>query len=188
MPKIAVIDTDFLNHLSELNNHDNAFDLIVRFFDALNYKVLIHPLVHKHEKKPGANPLVKRLFAEGIVTVSDFLDAVVNDSIEKKQYEFVVRQVYRYFTGSDFPNIDLFTQWKKNDDFGEVHSAAMCVTLGCDYLLSDDKKVIRHIGGITKRVAQKFIHVYDRKQCCDIVKESGLMNHKELKLLKHKAK
>jgi len=184
---MAVIDTDFLNHLGELNNHDNAFDLIVRFFNALNYKVFMHPLVYKHEKKPGKNPLVERLFDEGIITVSDFLDVVVNNPVEKKQYEFVVRQVYSYFSGSDFPEIDLFTQWKKNADFGEVHSAAMCILLDCDYLLSDDNKVIRHIGGITKRVAQKFINVYDRKHCCDIVKETGLMNRMELRILRHKA-
>jgi len=64
----------------------------------------------------------------------------------------------------------------------------MCVVLECDYLLSDDNKAIRHIGSITKRVAQRFINVYNRQQCCDLVKETGLMKRKELRLLGHEAR
>jgi len=185
---MAVIDNDFLDHLGDLNNHDDAFDLIVKFFDALDYKVFIHPHVYKYEKKPGKNPLVERLFDEGVITVSDLFDVLACKPIEKTRYELVVKQVYKNFTGREFPKIDLFDKWQTGDDLGEVHSAAMCVILECDYLLSDDNKAVRYLGDITKKVAQKFIHVYNRQQCCDLVKKTGLMNRKELRLLGHTAK
>ena len=185
MPKMAVIDTDFLNHLGELDNHDNAFDLIVRFFDALNYKVLIHPLVYKHEKKPGTNPLVERLFDEGIITVSEFFTALEKKPIYKDHYDLVTRQIYKEFTGKEFPVIDIFTEWKKEEDFGEVHSAAMCVILDYDYLLSDDNETVKHMGNTTKRITQKYINVYNRQQCCDFVRATGLMTRNELRPLAH---
>lgn len=188
MPKMAVIDNDFLDHLGELRNHDDAFDLIVKFFDALDYKVYIHPLVYKFEKKPGNNPLIERLFNEDVIIVSDFFDVLETKPTDKSRYELIVKQVYREFTGKTFPVNDLYNEWKRHDDLGEVYSAAMCVVLECDYLLSDDNKAIKYIGNITKRVAQKFINVYSRQQCCDLLKADGLMSRKELKLIGHKVR
>ena len=50
MPKLAAIDNDFLSHLMNIKDHEDVYELIVRFFSALDLKVIMHPLLRLHEK------------------------------------------------------------------------------------------------------------------------------------------
>ena len=189
MPKPAVIDNDFLSHLGDLNNHSNAFDIILKFFTELDYKVFMHPFVYKYEMHPDLNnPLVMKLFEEGVITVPDLSEVLNGKSGGKTYYELIVKKIYKEFTGKAFPSIKVCDEWKSRVSLGEAHSAAMCVFMDCNYLLSDDNDAVRYLGKVTKRATQKFIHVYNRQDCCDFLRKSGKMSRKELKLIGHKAK
>ena len=117
-----------------------------------------------------------------LISVISVITAIMNEFLTP--FKSVVHRFYELGVISN----DIAFMLLEEYDLGEVYSAAMCVVLECDYLLSDDNKAIRHIGSITKRVAQRFINVYNRQQCCDLVKETGLMRRKELRLLGHKVK
>ena len=76
MPDYAAIDNDFLNHLVDMKDMGDAYDLILRFFHGLDFTVVMHPLIRKNEKNPNNNTLEDKLFSEGVITVPELSDAL----------------------------------------------------------------------------------------------------------------
>ncbi|MCL2627855.1 MAG: hypothetical protein FWD44_04060 [Oscillospiraceae bacterium] len=188
MKKMAVIDNDFLNHLVELNNRKDAFELIETFFGALEYKVVMHPLVFKYEKSPISNNLMEKLFNEQLICVPELSEIWTNLPTGQIYYNAMVKQIYYEFTGNPYPCSDVCGDWKKQESLGEIHSAAMCASLNYDVFLSDDNAAVRYLSKAVETAAQKTLIVYNRQQCCDILKEAGLLNHKILNIISHKKK
>ena len=188
MPKTAVIDNDFLNNLIDLRNHNDAYDIIVQFFAALDYKIVMHPLVFKHEKNPIYYPLMDRLFNEKVITVPELSELWSNISGGKTFYELMVKKVYSEFTGKQYPCHDVCGDWKKQDSLGEVHSVVMCIYMDCECFLSDDGEAVKYLGNATESATQKAVLIYDRQKCCDILKASGALNHNVLNIIGHKKK
>jgi len=188
MPKIAVIDNDFLNHLTELKNREDAFELINQFFTALDYRVVMHPLVYLHEKNPNPNPIMERLFQDGVISVMELSEIWAGKPGGQSYYETMVKQIYNTFTGKSYPCKSVCTEWKKQNSLGEVHSASMCIFIDCEYLLSDDNHAVQYLGDATKRATQKSILVYNRQQCCDSLKTIGALNHRALNAISHKVR
>ena len=185
MPKRAAIDTDFLTHLAGIRNIDDVYALIVRFFIAMDVEVIMHPLVYEHEKSPTANPIIDKLFAEGIILVpalQDILDAKPGGRL---MYEGMVMQMYGDYTGKKYPLSDVCSGWQKGCSLGEVHSAVMCVFLGCEYLFSDDMGAVRHMSRIIKVQTQTSVETLSRKMCGEMIKGSDIISGKERRLLSY---
>ena len=186
MQEFAAIDSDFLSHLVDINDTGDAYDLIVRFFGELDFTVVMHPLVRKYEINPNKSTLEDKLFSEGVITVPELADIWSNKPGGKRFYEIMVKEMYTRFTGQQYPCTDVCSEWKKQDDLGEIHTAAMCVFMGYGYLLSDDKSVVKKLGGVISRVTQASVQILNRDLCCDILKSRGLMKSNERNRLCHK--
>ena len=61
----------------------------------------------------------------------------------------------------------------------------MCVFMGCDYFLSDDKTVVRHMGKMIRNQTQTPVEVLDRKMCIDKIKDSEIISRDERRALGH---
>jgi len=185
MPKRAAIDTDFLNHLAGIRDIDDVYALIVRFFCAMDVKVIMHPLVYKHEKSPTSNPIIDKLFTEGIITVPTMQDILEAKPGGRLMYEGMVTQVYGDYTGKKYPLSDVCSGWQKGCSLGEVHSVVMCVFLDCEYLFSDDMDAVRHLCKIMKMQTQTSVDVLNRKMCGEKIKGSDIITGKERRLLSY---
>ncbi len=183
------IINDFLSHLIEIKGKKDVFELIVRFFQAMKVSPEMHPLVYSNECEYNQKPISKKLFADGVIKISDFAQITSNPD-KKRYYEMQVQMVYKQFMGKEYPCDDVCIDWAKGQSLGEVHTTVFCVMIGCDCFLSDDKDVARHLGNIIHKIMCKPISVKNRKDCCDQLKKlpqgSHDLNRDELRALSHK--
>ncbi|MCL2046331.1 MAG: hypothetical protein FWG88_08095 [Oscillospiraceae bacterium] len=185
MPKTVAIDTDFLNHLIDIKNHSNVYELIVRFFKELDFIIYMHPLVFMHEKSPISNIIFDKLFDENIILVPDMNDILSAKTGGKLMYENMVTQIYSAFVGKQYPDEDVFNTWRRGMNLGEVHTAALCVFFDFEYLLSDDNDVVKHLSDIIKRETQATVNILNREMCGEIIKDSDSFSRRERRLLTH---
>jgi len=142
--------------------------------------------IKANEQNPNSNPICERLFDEGIIQTPEMSDVWKNIPDGQVYYEMLVKSIYRGFTGDEYPYKSVLSGWKKQDDFGEVHSAAMYLCMNCDYLLSDDMNVVRHLSSTALRAVQKHINVLNRDKCYEKLVGKGLISRKILNALCHK--
>lgn len=166
--KVA-IDNDFLSHLVDIQQVSDLFTLITRFFNAIGVSPEMHPLVFTNEAKPNQKEISIKLFSENVIGILDF-DSICCDPSKKKYYEMQIRQVYHDFTGEIYPCNNVCEQWKTRKSLGEVHTVVLCVFLGCDCFLSDDKDASKKLGRIINKLMSKPIEVKNRQDCCDYIK------------------
>ena len=185
MPKRAAIDTDYLSHLTAIRDYNDVFELIVRFFTALDVEVLMHPLVGEFEKSPTPNPVLDKLFSEGIITLPAMTDILCAKPGGKLLYEGMVSQIYGDFTGIRYPLGNMYSNWPKRQSFGEVHTATMCVLLDCKYLFSDDTGAVRHLSRIIKSQTQATVEILNRKMSVERLVDSALISRKERRLISY---
>lgn len=173
MPEQVAIDNDFLQHLLGITSYPKAEDLyqaICRFFSALDVSPAMHPLVYEKETCDSLNDVGKKLFDDGIVGVESFQTFLSGDAVKRQYYETMVQAIYQDFMGVPYPCKDMFNEWQCQKSLGEVHTVVMCVFLGWNCFLSDDKDVARDLGGIVHSRMTHPINVYNRQACCERLK------------------
>lgn len=189
LEKVA-IDTDFLDHLVTIQRHEDVYDLICRFFQALGVAPNMHPLVFENEIAVKDNQISKKLFENHIVCVPTFQEICQGIAGGKRYYEQMLAQIYYDFMGTDYPCADICTDWKAQKSLGEVHTVVMCAFLLWDCFLSDDGVAQKNLSGILYNRMTHPINIYSRGNRCDSLKgkvpvdRCGLTS-KELKLLGH---
>ena len=100
-------------------------------------------------------------------------------------YEGMVTQIYGDYTGMMYPLSDVCSGWQKGCSLGEVHSAVMCVFLGCEYLFTDDKVAVRHLGKVIKGQTQASVQIVNRRMCAEIIIGSNIVSGKERRLISY---
>lgn len=138
--KCACVDTDFLVHVSETKC--TAKDILAYLaiaFQKFERTGIVHPLVYENEM-PKDHVIVAEIFKADIIQIVQWADIFDGDDREarKQYYEYLVPQIFRKLTGLDFPVRDIFNDWKRQCNLGEVHSISLCLICGCDLFLSDD--------------------------------------------------
>ena len=189
LAKVA-IDTYFLDHLVTIQRHENIYDLICRFFQALGVSPNMHPLVYEKEIAFKQNAVSKKLFDNNLVCVPTFQEIWQGNAGGKRYYELMVAQIYNDFMGTAYPCADICADWKAQMSLGEVHTVVMCAFLLWDCFLSDDGDAQKNLSGILNNRMTHPINIYSRGNRCDSLKgkvpedRCGLTS-KELKLLGH---
>lgn len=186
----VAIDNDFLNHLLGIKNHTDLEHLIKRFFVALQVRVSMHRMVYDHEAIVLKNSLRDSLIADSTISIVE-LDSIWNGiSSKKKYYEIIVKEIYKDFTGIEYPCNNFFNDWKAQSSLGEVHTVVMCALLTWDCFLSDDKQAASKLQVIASRKLNWPVNIYSRANCCAYLKDLSLeerqgLNSNDLKKLSH---
>lgn len=130
--RLAAIDSDFFQKTTDFDKNGALFAQMMR---DLGYRPVMHEYVAKEELWGKYIPLVERLGIE-IVTYDDFLG---EDSREREQYEMMFQDLYKIFTGRNFPaSEDVYDYHRKGESLGEIRTALMAVWKNIDMFLSDD--------------------------------------------------
>jgi hypothetical protein len=190
---MCVIDTDFLQRLSEIHGSTDPFDLICRFFNALDVKPYLHGLVYQHEVAHATNPLIQRLLNNHIVEQVDIQTVLSTLPGGEQHYQMMVKDLYRSFTGQPYPTLDVLTNWKAGCSIGEVHTASLCAFLDNEndniWFLSEDLQVFRILGNLTLYPPFTPVVVMNRSMCCDHIRLNPNplypIHRKELKYIAH---
>lgn len=186
----VAIDNDFLNHLLGIKNHTDLEQLIKRFFAALQVRVSMHRMVYDHEAIVINNPLRDILVADSTIAIVE-LESIWNGIPSKKTYyEMIIKEIYKDFTGIEYPCRNVFEDWKAHCSLGEVHTVVMCALLTWDCFLSDDKEAASKLQAIAIRKLNWTVNIYSREKCCAYLKELSIeerqgLNSNELKKLSH---
>lgn len=175
----AAIDNDFLQHLLNIKKCNDVIDLIYRFFDSLQKSVVMNPFVHKHEALIAQNEKLSLLFEREIISLIPF-DEIKDDEGTFAFYFTLVKQLYRDFTGSEYPCAENEDSWLCGKSFGEVHTVAMCSMLLIPCFLSDDKEAKQLQTLINERYLSQ-IEIHNRQECCEMLKGLEATQRKGLK-------
>ncbi|MFI3170249.1 MAG: hypothetical protein R3Y06_09930 [Faecalibacterium sp.] len=139
----AVIDNDFLDHLSTTRirglTDAQHLELFKTFFDALSIIPIVHPLVLQYEILADKDS-IRPFFENNIVHPVSKDDILQNDPERALFYEVTVKDLYQKLTNELFPCeiTDIWTDWIRGYSLGEVHSVVMCLLCNCTIFLSDD--------------------------------------------------
>ena len=190
MTRPVSIDYDFLNHLVEIKNHKDPYNLILLFFKALEVAPEMHPLVHEREARPYMGKLALCLFDSGIISVPELSAIWRSQPGGQRYYEIMVRKVYKDFMGEEYPCPRVCIDWKTQSSLGEVHTVVMCAFLKQDCFLSDDKRAARDLGKIVRKILMEPVNILNRVDCCNYLKQEKRGQHNltgvELNQLGHK--
>ena len=174
--KSAVIDTDFVIKLSEINRPLTDVHIIVKaVFTALALEVLMHPLVYEHEVLSG-NKKVKSFFENAIIGNPSLKDILQDDPVREAYYEYVMPELYKALNGYEIAlsgKTTVYTYWKSGESLGEIHSLTMCLLCGCGIFLSDDNdsKILQEI---IRQKSLGSIQVYNRQEALHSCEEGNL--------------
>lgn len=134
----VIIDTDFLNKITQAPNIKDGEDLFKRTMIELNAKPVVHYYVAERELMVN-NPIAKELLDSGYLKVYQKED-IVKDEEEEKLYEDNFRKWYNYLNVDSWleKNVDVFTLKRAQHSLGEIHSVLMAYFLNLDIIMSDD--------------------------------------------------
>lgn len=172
----AIIDTDFVIKLSEINRPLPDVHIIVKaVFAALALDVLMHPLVYEHEVLQK-NKKVLSFFENSIIGIPLLEEILQNDPARVAYYEYVMPELYKAFHGIEIALPEaktIYTYWKSGESLGEIHSLTMCLLCGCGIFLSDDSdsKILQ---GIIRQKSLGLIQVYSRQEALSYCEEGSL--------------
>lgn len=186
----AVVDNDFVNHLAESNLVDERLvDVLKVIFSELELTAIMHPLVYQKELLQD-NVRIRLLFENNVIQKTEFSDIFQEDSSRKNYYIYLVKNLYRAFSGKELPvsGENVLSYWVRKASLGEIHSVSMCLVCGCGIFLSDDKDSKALMNQIT-RMSIGSISVYNRKELIDKHMEVGetKLNRPERNSLTHAA-
>lgn len=165
----AAIDNDFLQHLLEIKKSTDLIGLIKRFFSALGVSVSMHPLVYKHEASVISNKNREKLFDEETISVVP-LDRLWNEDGGREYYFIMVKDLYKRFTGKEYPCQEDENSWKARESLGEVHTVVMCKMMSYHCFLSDDRDAISILQRIINQRWSHPITIHNRKDRCEYLK------------------
>lgn len=191
----AAIDNDFVMHLAEIDNwkQSELENVINTVFSETQVFPIMHELVYKHELDGGAESKYKSValdfFAHGVMNIKR-IDEFLDTEDKKIYYGYVFKEIYNDLKGCVPIDItDVLQEWKSSSSFGETHTAAMCVIIGCGIFLSDDNDS-KELQGILKDKLAFDMKVYNRDEICGQIASSGkgIINKKTRNIIKHKPK
>ena len=175
----ALIDTDFMQHLAAIRQHQDVPGLIDRFFKALDVKPYMHPLIYQRELSIMTNAVIRDVFGRSIVTTPS-LESVLDTPAKKILYDMMVRDLYRIHNRAKFPLNDTFRDWQAGLSLGEIHSATLCAFLNSSsgeiWFLSDDGGAYTTITAYSSSSPYRPIRVLSRHSCCEYLRGHGQNN------------
>lgn len=137
----AVVDNDFVNHLAESHLvNERLVDVLKVIFSELGLTAVMHPLVYQKELLQD-NVRIRLLFKNNVIEKAEFSYIFQDDSARKNYYIYLVKNLYRAFSGKELPvsGESVLSYWVRHASLGEIHSVSMCLVCGCGIFLSDDK-------------------------------------------------
>ena len=185
----AVVDTDFLNHIAEINrSKEDIVRIVNTIFVAISYSAVIHPLVYEHEIIKGIEKL-DILFTQEVIKRPTFEDVFLGDRGKQDYYAYLVPELYKKLTGEilDTGKQDVFTYWKRGMSLGEIHSVTMCLICECSVFLSDDSDS-KKLKQIVEESVSGHINLYCRKELISAFDEQlrQVLTKDERRAFKHK--
>ena len=146
----AAIDNDFLVHLIETDiskagyKQEELYTHISGFLKEVSPEIIMHWMVYENELMDAGNNsqtrnFAKELFNEGVIGKYGWDKILLYGETGEKYYGYVLEELYKSWKGDTLPVNDWKTEWKRKRSLGETHSIAMCVLIGCNVFLSDDK-------------------------------------------------
>lgn len=184
----AALDTDFLVNISQIKREEESrIKIIDTFFKNLKIDAVMHPLVYKHEI-PKDNITIAYLFEHDIVGCPEMKDILGDGEDGKIYYQKTIEELYVKLTGiHKLPVGNVFTEWKRKESLGEIHSTVMCLMCDCGIFLSDDKDS-KKLQRIIEQAMLPPIKIYTRAQACDELKKNGTeLTRVDLRALSHHA-
>lgn len=183
----ALVDNDFLDHVSEINRPQaEATQIIKKALAGLGVDVVMHPCVFHYELME--TPLKKALFNEKIIKKLSFDEILLGDPDRKTYYSFLILELYNKLTGNklDTGDKDVFTYWKRGASLGEVHSMTTCLICGYGLFLSDDRdsKILKNL---IEQDYSESITVYNRSDVISNI-PADVLKRNEARAFSHKAK
>lgn len=194
--EFAAVDTDFLLHLVATEGLKPPISAVIaRLFEAMQVTPIMHELVHKHELhgrdgSPAAPNAARalELFDEKIIEIQLLRDIFADDPEAVRYYREIFPVLYYEVKRTAPPVQDVLTGWAYGASLGEVHSAVMCMFIGCGLFLSDDSDA-QTLADTMKNKYIFDIIIYDRKEACHRAAElsAGALNHTTRTRLAHSA-
>ena len=170
----AVLDTDFLSHISEITVMSELF-----------IHPFVHPLVYEHEL-PKENPTINSFFEKEIVLRPSFEDLLGSSPEKYAYYSFLVSELYKKQTGyGPLDYQDVFSFWQYNTSLGEVHCIALCAVVGCCLFLSDDKEAKMLYYTLNEYCCAK-VNILNRKEVIESLRGRSSLTKDEKRAFTHK--
>lgn len=132
--KKVIVDTDFMNYM--VRAKDGKDD----YFEKIVHDLELEPVVHEflYEKEMMANPLVKKLVAEGKLTVIKYDDFLEEE--DASYYSKLFSDLYNYCNERKITHnrFDYRTYQEAGANLGEIHSVILALFTGYPLFFSND--------------------------------------------------
>lgn len=176
MNELAVVDNDFIIHLSETEFKEKSVsDVVSCLFDEMQVDPIMHSLVYQHELNcdgvpDSAKNTALKLFEQKIIEIYH-LTEIEKDEDKKSYYQAVFEEAYFGIHGKKVL-FDIFKDWKAGTSLGETHSLALCAVIECGIFLSDDSDSVKISEYLRNKLAFE-TKIYNRKKACERAREIG---------------
>lgn len=147
--KEAIIDTDFINKITQAPDVADGRELFIRTMDELGIRPVVHYYVATREMVV-CNPVVQELIDSGYIKVYNKNDFIHNEEDESLYVDYF-RKWYN-FLNLEQPlekEVDVFTLFRARHSLGEIHSTLLAYFLKLDMIMSDDsdaKELVSYSG------------------------------------------
>lgn len=136
--KEAIIDTDFINKITQAPGIADGKELFIRTMEELDVRPVAHYYVATREMVV-CNSIAEDLINSGYIKVYD-----INDFLHTKEDESLYMEYFRKwynFLNVEQPlekEVDIFNLFRARHSLGEIHSTLLAYFLKLDIIMSDD--------------------------------------------------
>lgn len=134
----VVIDTDFLNKITQAPHIADGKELFLRTVKELDVVPVTHYYIAEREMTVS-NPIAVELINEGHIQVCQKED-FIRDEAMAEEYGYFFRKWYNYLNPSDRlgREVDVFTLRRSRHSLGEIHALLMARYMSVPLIMSDD--------------------------------------------------
>lgn len=153
MPPIVVLDADVVRDIfgivrDRVTEEYDVVDVFKKIFDSLGKKPVIHEYVYNNELivlGPSVKDTLQKLVKSDYIKVVKFSDHIEDynnpSSNNRSFYCLQCQKIRQHCSMSKIPTgLDIF-QNAEGWSLGEIHSYLMAVSMGYEYLYSNDRDV-----------------------------------------------
>jgi len=159
----AIIDTDFLNKITQAPNIADGKDLFMRTMEEFGVQPVVHYYLAERELQVN-NPIATELLDSGYLKVY-FKEDIVTDTESIDLYEQYFRKWYNYLNFNKprlEKDVDIFNLHRAQHSLGEIHSTLMAYFMNLDIIMSDDSdaKTLVDIAALSQINVLDLVDVY----------------------------